>query len=58
MSTANRYDAIVIGGGHNGLITAAYLATHGARTLLLELRHKTGGAADDPEGPPRVEMTR
>ena len=44
--TANRYDAIVIGGGHNGLITAAYLAKHGARTVVLESRHKTGGAAD------------
>ena len=43
---ANRYDAIVIGGGHNGLITAAYLAKHGARTVVLESRHKTGGAAD------------
>ena len=39
-------DAIVIGGGHNGLITAAYLAKHGARTVVLESRHKTGGAAD------------
>ena len=43
---ANRYDAIVIGGGHNGLITAAYLAKNGARTVVLESRHKTGGAAD------------
>ena len=43
---ANRYDAIVIGGGHNGLITGAYLAKHGARTVVLEARHKTGGAAD------------
>jgi phytoene dehydrogenase-like protein len=46
MTTANRYDAIVIGGGHNGLISAAYLAKHGARTVVLESRHKTGGAAD------------
>jgi phytoene dehydrogenase-like protein len=43
---ANRYDAIVIGGGHNGLVAAAYLAKHGARTVVLEKRHKTGGAAD------------
>jgi phytoene dehydrogenase-like protein len=42
----NRYDAIVIGGGHNGLVAAAYLAKHGARTVVLESRHKTGGAAD------------
>jgi phytoene dehydrogenase-like protein len=43
---ANSYDAIVIGGGHNGLVAAAYLAKLGARTVVLEKRHKTGGAAD------------
>jgi len=43
------YDAIVIGGGHNGLVAAAYLAKHGARTVVLEKRHKTGGAADTME---------
>jgi phytoene dehydrogenase-like protein len=52
---ANAYDAIVIGGGHNGLVAAAYLAKHGARTIVLEARHKTGGAADTmapwPEAP-------
>ena len=41
-----RYDAIVVGGGHNGLVAAAYLAKKGARALVLEARHKTGGAAD------------
>src|SRR5437016_11979656 len=41
----NRYDAIVIGGGHNGLVAGAYLAKAGARTVVLEARHKTGGAA-------------
>ena len=45
MSMKN-YDAIVIGGGHNGLVAGAYLAKAGARTLILEARHKTGGAAD------------
>ena len=43
---ANSYDAIVIGGGHNGLIAAAYLAKYGANTVVLEAREKTGGAAD------------
>ncbi len=44
-TTAARYDAIVVGGGHNGLVAAAYLARSGARTVVLEGRHKTGGAA-------------
>ena len=39
------YDAIIVGGGHNGLVAAAYLARSGARTLVLEARPKTGGAA-------------
>jgi phytoene dehydrogenase-like protein len=43
---SNTYDAIVIGGGHNGLTSGAYLAREGARTVVLEARHKTGGAAD------------
>ena len=43
--TTNRYDAIVIGGGHNGLVAAAYLARGGKRTLVLERRPVLGGAA-------------
>src|SRR3970040_1882177 len=41
----NRYDVIVIGGGHNGLVNAAYLARAGKRVLVLERRHVLGGAA-------------
>jgi phytoene dehydrogenase-like protein len=40
-----KYDAIVIGGGHNGLTAAAYLAGAGRKVLVLERRHVLGGAA-------------
>jgi phytoene dehydrogenase-like protein len=40
-----RYDAIIIGGGHNGLVCAAYLAKAGRKVLVLERRHVLGGAA-------------
>jgi phytoene dehydrogenase-like protein len=40
-----KYNAIVIGGGHNGLTTAAYLARAGRKVLVLERRHVVGGAA-------------
>jgi phytoene dehydrogenase-like protein len=43
--TPRRYDAIVVGGGHNGLIAAAYLAKAGRKTLVLERRPLVGGAA-------------
>jgi phytoene dehydrogenase-like protein len=43
---SNVYDAIIIGGGHNGLTAGAYFARSGAKTVVLEGRHKTGGAAD------------
>jgi phytoene dehydrogenase-like protein len=40
-----RYDAIIIGGGHNGLTCAAYLARAGRKVVVLERRHVLGGAA-------------
>jgi phytoene dehydrogenase-like protein len=42
---SEKYDAIVIGGGHNGLVNAAYLARAGKKVLVLERRHVLGGAA-------------
>ena len=43
---ANTYDAIIVGGGHNGLVAGAYFARGGAKSVVLESRNKTGGAAD------------
>lgn len=43
------YDAIIIGGGHNGLVCAAYLARAGRRTLVLEKNEVIGGAARSEE---------
>lgn len=44
--TTNNYDVIVVGGGHNGLTSAAYFSRAGAKTLVLEARNRAGGAAD------------
>lgn len=45
MSFRRPYDVIVIGGGHNGLVHAAYLGRSGLRVLVVERRHVLGGAA-------------
>mgnify|MGYP002759342946 CR=1 FL=1 len=58
---SNNYDALVIGGGHNGLVSAAYLARSGARTLVLESRGSLGGAATTEapwEDAPHLRVTR
>ena len=50
------WDAIVVGAGHNALVTAAYLAKGGLRTLVLERRERVGGAADTTELAPGARV--
>jgi phytoene dehydrogenase-like protein len=54
---AQKYDAIVIGGGHNGLVNAAYLARAGKKVLVLERRHVLGGASVTEEIFPGFKFT-
>jgi phytoene dehydrogenase-like protein len=54
---AERYDAIIIGGGHNGLTCGAYLARAGLKTLVLERRPVLGGAAVTEEVVPGFKFS-
>jgi phytoene dehydrogenase-like protein len=56
-SGGSSYDAIVVGGGHNGLVNAGYLAKAGLRTLVLEQRDLVGGAAITEELVPGFAFT-
>src|SRR5438132_1405029 len=49
MTTRSEYDAIIVGGGHNGLVAAGYLARAGMSVLVLERRHIVGGACATEE---------
>ncbi len=55
--TSKKYDAIIVGGGHNGLVNGAYLAKAGLKTLILERRHLVGGAAITEELVPGFHFT-
>lgn len=44
-SLESRFDALIVGGGHNGLVCAAYLAQSGMKVLVIEARSEVGGTA-------------
>ncbi len=56
--TRRKRDAIIVGGGHNGLVAAAYLARAGLDVLVLERRHVVGGAAITEEVVPGFKFSR
>jgi len=54
---ARGYDAVIVGAGHNGLVTACYLARAGLRVLVLERRHLVGGACVTEETFPGFKVS-
>ncbi|KAK4306063.1 hypothetical protein Pmani_022091 [Petrolisthes manimaculis] len=58
LTNGQTYDAIIIGGGHNGLVAAGYLSKAGRRVCVLERRHVLGGAAVTEEIIPGFKFSR
>ena len=56
-SEASKWDVVVIGGGHNGLVCAATLAKSGRKVLVLEAETETGGAARTDEFAPGFRVS-
>src|SRR5438093_11493039 len=54
---AQRFDAVIIGGGHNGLVASAYLAARGLKILVLERRPYVGGASVTEEPWPGYKVS-
>jgi phytoene dehydrogenase-like protein len=54
---AKTWDVLIVGGGHNGLVCAAYLARAGRRVLVIESRSRVGGACTIEEPFPGVRMS-
>lgn len=55
---AHKFDAIIVGAGHNGLVAANYLAKAQKKVLVLEQRHVVGGAALTEELTPGFKFSR
>ncbi|MGE3508045.1 MAG: phytoene desaturase family protein [Vicinamibacterales bacterium] len=58
MGSSNTFDVVIIGGGHNGLVAAAYLARAGRRVVVLERRETLGGCAVTEERWPGFRVSR
>ena len=57
-TTEHSFDAIVVGGGHNGLVNGAYLAKAGLKTLVLERRDRSSAAPRSPRSCTRATGSR
>jgi cation diffusion facilitator CzcD-associated flavoprotein CzcO len=53
-----RYDAVIVGGGHNGLVSAAYLARPACAALIVQRRDRVSGAVDTSELAPALVSRR